>query len=578
MNNLLVLPILAPLVTAGLCLALRRHPFSQGVAAVLGSLTHFASAIALLLVIGERGMLTLQAGGWEAPVGITLIADPLATILLCLTGVMSVAVTFFIIADVESGPQRRGLFPLLHVLLTGVSGSFLTADLFNLYVWFEVLLIASFGLVARGAGRAHVEGAVKSMTLNLIGSAFFLIAAGATYGMAGTLNMADLHVRLSELYETRPEAVTAVGFTLLLAFSLKSAFFPLYFWLPASYHVPSAGVCAIFAALLTKVGIYSIVRIFTLPFAAVESVFLVVLALAAITMISGVLGAVAQNEIKRILAWHSISQVGYIAVGFGLLAARAEEVRVMSLSALIFFIVHHGLVKPTLFLISGLVERTGGTTRLKPNGGMLDAQPVLGAAFLLTALSLAGVPPLSGFWAKLAVVQATVRAEAWWTLAVALAAGLLTLLSMLKIWMEVFWKPRPEARSAAAPSDRPYSTLPRLARIGIWAPTVGLVLLISAISVWPQPLLSLANAAAVTALHPQRYVEAIGRIGPSRVVRAGRVRPDPAVFATVNSSNEPTDPGAASDARHPWTFVPTDEASTLLPGRPSGDDSAEGGG
>jgi len=515
MSNLLVLPILVPLITAALCLILRRHAFAQAMVAVAGALALFASAVSLLLLVHDRGLVTLQIGGWQAPIGITLLADPLAAILLMLAAVMTLAVTLYVLGDVGSGPQRRRLMPLLYVLMMGVSGSFLTADLFNLYVWFEVLLIASFGLVSNQGGRNQIEGAVKAMTLNLLGSAFFLIATGVTYGMTGTLNMPDLHVRMTDLYAQRPYAVTAVAHTLLLSFLLKSAVFPLYFWLPASYHVPSAGVCAVFAALLTKVGLYTIVRVFTLPFAVVDSIFPVVLALAVLTVISGVLGAVAQYEIKRILAWHSISQAGYIAIGAGLLSSPVRQVRLAGLAALIFFIVHHGLVKPTLFLIGGLVGRAAGTTDLRSGGGMLEAQPLLGGIFLLSALSLAGLPPFSGFWAKLAVVQATVLSEAWWTLTAVLGAGLLTLLSMLKIWMEVFWKPRPETASGDSESDACVSVGLRWNDVLVWTPTLGLVLLISGIGLWPQPLLRYSNDAAATLLRPNDYVEAVGSSRPA---------------------------------------------------------------
>ena len=308
--------------------------------------------LGMLVVVERHGMAVLQVGSWPAPFGITLAADLLSTLMLALAGVMAIVVVVFALAETSPGDRSPAFFPLLFVLLLGVHGALLTGDLFNLYVWFEVLLISSFGLVGLGGQRSAAEGAVKAMTINLVGSMLFLLAAGVTYGITGTLNMAELHERIAALQQTHPASVNAVGMTLAVAFAIKAALFPLYFWLPASYHVPSAATCAIFAALLTKVGLYSLVRVFTLPFAGLELVYIVVLVLTTITMVSGVLGAVTQFEIKRILAWHSVSQVGYIAVGFGLLTSDTLELRVLGLAAAVYFILHHGLIKPALFLIA----------------------------------------------------------------------------------------------------------------------------------------------------------------------------------------------------------------------------------
>ena len=270
---------------------------------------------------------------------------------------------------------------------------------------------------------------------------------------------------------------------------------------------------------------YALVRVFTLVFPEAEPVLTVILILAAVTMVSGVLGAVTQYEFKRILAWHSISQVGYIVVGVGLLSVPDPEVRTLGLAATIVFLVHHGTIKPALFLIAGLVNRREGTTQLRPLGGLAGATPWLAALFLLAALSLAGLPPSSGFWAKLAVLRALVVAHEWWVLAAALGAGLLTLLSMMKIWNEAFWKDRPplemspEAPPEAATGvsvdearqDRDAGVVPgRPVPRGMVLPVVGLVALVTAIGLWPQPLLGYADRAAQQLLNPAAYVEAVG--------------------------------------------------------------------
>jgi multicomponent Na+:H+ antiporter subunit D len=511
-NPLLVGPLLVPLLGAGLSLAAWHRPRLQAGIGIATAALLVPIALLLLGHVRDGGPLAGQAGGWPAPVGITLAADTLSALMVLLAAAIGLVVAVYGAAEAPLRGGRRAFFPLLHVLLLGVDGAFLTGDLFNLYVWFEVLLAASFGLLVLGGRRADLEGAVKALVLNLFGSLLFLLATGAVYGLAGTLNLADLHGRLAEVHAVRPQAVTAVALLLAVAFSLKAALFPLYFWLPASYHVPSAGICALFAALLTKVGVYALLRVFTMPLAAVPDVLPIVLVATTITMLSGVLGAVAQMEIKRILAWHSISQVGYIAVGIGLIAAPDPQVRLAGLVAAVFFVVHHGLVKPALFLVAGLVKSELGTTELKPSGGLYAARPALAVLFLLAALSLAGLPPLSGFWAKLAVLRASALAGQWWVLAVALAAGLLTLLSMLKIWLEVFWKPAPanDEPRAGAPAPSP------VALRTMWAATATLVLVVTVLGLLPGPLLEVARGAAESLLRPELYVQAVGPRSSSR--------------------------------------------------------------
>ena len=515
MSQLLALPILIPALSAGVCLLAARWPRWQAGLSIAGAGALLAAAGALLWGVDHAGALAVQIGGWRAPVGITLAADRFSATLLMLAAVLGLAVTIFAVGDVPSAQRRAGYDPLVHVLLMGVSGAFLTGDLFNLYVWFELLLIASFGLIALSRDRAGIEGAIKALALNLVGSMLFLIGAGATYGMTGTLNMADLHARVASLYAAQPNLVTAVAFTLAIAFALKAAIFPLYFWLPASYHVPAAATGAIFAAILTKVGVYALVRVFTLPFAGIEPVYLVVLALTTVTMLSGVLGAVAQFEVKRILAWHSISQVGYIAVGVGLLASDAPRVRVLGLAAALFFMVHHGLIKPALFFIAGLIRHGAHTTQLKALGDLRRTRPLLAALFALAALSLAGVPPLSGFWAKLAFIRAGVVAHQPMVVAVMLLTGLLTLLSMLKIWQEAFWKPAPSDGAAPHPGPAPRA---------MWAPAILLVAIATGIGLFPAPLMSLSERASRDVLNPAAYIDAVRLTVPTTDTAAAEPR------------------------------------------------------
>lgn len=438
MTDLLVgLPIAVPIVVAALGLLAWRAPGIQRVFSVIGLIGLLVVAILLFVAVLHSGPLTLAVGGWPAPAGITFRADLLGatmTLVAALVGVATGAYAFFGTPDVEA---RRGFWPLALLLVMAVCGAFLTADIFNLFVWFEVMLIASFVLLALGGKRRQFAGAHVYLVLNLLGSTIFLITVGVIYGSVHTLDLAQIAERSRVLAGVQPGLVLAIHALLLVAFGMKAAVFPLMFWLPASYHTPRPVVSALFAALLTKVGVYAMVRVTAgvLPTSAAIYSALAIVAMA--TMLVGVLGALAQTSIRRILSFHIISQIGYMVAGLALAFGTIEQRR-FALAATLFYIVHHILVKTNLFLIAGVVRRTYGSESLAELGGVARTHRYLAALFLLSALSLAGVPPLSGFWAKLAVIKAGLDHGASALVIVALVTGLLTLLSMLKIWFGAF--------------------------------------------------------------------------------------------------------------------------------------------
>jgi multicomponent Na+:H+ antiporter subunit D len=405
----------------------------------------------------------------------------------------------YALAEVDEARQRAGFFPLLLVLLAGVQGAFLTGDLFNLYVCFEVMLMASFVLLALGASRDQLGGAVVYVTLNLLASALFLAAVGLIYGTTGTLNLADLSLRLGVVADGNPALVAALAGLLLTAFGIKAGLFPLYAWLPASYHTPPVAVSAVFAGLLTKVGVYAIMRVMPLLFGGVSHLLPLLLWGAGLTMVFGVIGAVAQYHVRRVLGFHIVSQIGYIVLGVALALTPDPGVRRLAVAAAVFYIVHHIVVKTNLFLIAGLVRRVGGHEDLGSLGGLAVATPWLAALFAVPAASLAGIPPLSGFWAKLGIVKAGLGAGVWWAVAAALAAGVMTVVSMVKIWNEAFWKPAP----AGAPSRGPVAA-------AMVAPTVVLAAVTLAIGIWPQPLLAVADRVGDVLLDPAAYRALVG--------------------------------------------------------------------
>jgi multicomponent Na+:H+ antiporter subunit D len=436
MNLLLILPVLIPMLTAILLVFFRYALATQRLVSLIGAGALLGSSIALVIDVHQNGVQAAQMGNWPAPYGITLVADLFGALMVLLAGIIGAAVAVYSLVSIDQQREQFGYYPLYHFLLMGVCGAFLTGDLFNLYVWFEVMLMSSFVLMALGGERGQMEGAIKYVALNLLSSALFLSALGLLYALAGTLNMADLAQKFSAT-EQPLGLVTPLAILFMIAFGIKAAVFPLFFWLPASYHTPPVAVSALFAGLLTKVGVYALIRVFTLIFLQdVGYTHSLILVVAGLTMVSGVLGAVAQNEFRRVLSFHIISQIGYMIMGLGLFTP-------LALAGSVFYIAHHIIVKTNLFLVSGVVERLGGTPELKKLGGLYQTQPSLALLFLIPAMSLAGLPPLSGFFAKLSLVRAGLDAGHYLIVAIALAVGILTLFSMLKIWTQAFWKPAP---------------------------------------------------------------------------------------------------------------------------------------
>lgn len=490
MNLLLVLPVIIPLFTAILALLCWRHIIVQRGIAVVGASCLMVAAVTLLLTISDRGIQCVQVSNWQAPFGITLVADLFGAVMVVLAATSLLAVTVYSLGSVGRALEAVGYYPLIHVMVAGICGAFLTGDVFNLYVCFEVTLVSSFVLMAMGGERQQVEGAIKYVTLNLMASAIFLAAIGLLYGVAGTLNMADLATVLAN--EPRQTLVNSIAMLFLVGFGIKAAVFPLFFWLPASYHTPNVAITTLFAALLTKVGVYALIRFFTLIFVGDTGLtHMVLLVLAGLTMVTGVLGAVAQTEFRRLLSFHIISQIGYLLLGLGLLTH-------FSLAAMVYFMGHVIIAKTALLLLSGVTQRISGTSELRELGGFYKESPLLSVVFLVPALSLAGIPPLSGFWAKFAVVKASLEAEQYVMVVAALAVGLFTLYYMLNVWAEVFWKDRPADHPVVAKAP-----------LVMWGPMVAMGILTLGISFGVDPLFQLANRAAFQLLDRQEYIRAV---------------------------------------------------------------------
>ncbi|MCF6744314.1 Na+/H+ antiporter subunit D [Blastococcus sp. KM273128] len=437
MRVLTPLPVLLPLLGAAAALLVGgRHPRVQRTLSVVVLSTVLAVSVALLLLADADGADAISVGAWPVPLGIVLVVDRLSALMLVVAATVALGVLVFAVgqgaADGDEETPISIFHPTFLVLIAGVANAFLAGDLFNLYVGFEILLTASYVLLTLGGSAPRIRAGVTYIIVSLLSSLLFLAAIGLVYGATGTVNLAQLAVRLQELPEGTQLLLQAM---LLIAFSIKAAVFPLSAWLPDSYPTAPAPVTAVFAGLLTKVGVYAIIRTQTLlfPGGALDTV-LMWAALA--TMLIGILGAVAQTDIRRILSFTLVSHIGYMVFGISL-ASQA------GLAGAIFYVVHHIAIQTTLFLVAGLVERQGGSTGVDRLGGLAAASPVLAVLFFVPAMNLAGIPPFSGFIGKLGLLEAGVADGGW--LPIVLVAGgavtsLLTLLAISRVWNRAFWR------------------------------------------------------------------------------------------------------------------------------------------
>ncbi|MCS7063922.1 MAG: hypothetical protein NZM04_07775 [Methylacidiphilales bacterium] len=493
MTDLLIaLPLLIPLTIFVLQILLRERPQLVDLISLLGSGALLLTCILLASRVFSDGAQFMQLGAWKAPFGITFVADPLSVTMLTVSNLIVFVIAIYRLGD--SPDERRSPYApaLTQGLIFGVNGAFLTGDLFNLFVWFEVMLMASFALCALGSKRSQREAALKYLVLNFLSSAFFLIGVGLLYAQIGTLNMADLVEKIRQLPASN--SLLPPAFFLFVAFSIKTALFPLFSWLPASYPTLPDALGALFGGLLTKVGVYVFYRVFGMIIPLHElALDDLLLWISVATMVIGVLGAAAHYEMRKILSVHIVSQVGYmtLALAWGTPTA---------LTAGILYTLHNMIVKTNLFLVCGTVRQTKGTAELKLLGGIYAQLPFISVLFALSAFSLAGLPPLSGFFAKFTLIRAGLSIEAYLTTTAAMLVGVLTLFSMTKIWAEVFWK----NPTTQGPSTEKKQT-PIFHRLAISLLTLAML----SFTLLPHSIWNMCERAAESLIHPRSYSKPI---------------------------------------------------------------------
>ncbi|OBG00280.1 Na+/H+ antiporter subunit D [Mycolicibacter sinensis] len=520
---LVPLPVLLPTLGAALTLIVGRRPKLQQ-PITIGVLAGDVAVTAALLFLSDRGgTLALHVGGWgptkggRGPLGITLVVDRLSALMLIVSAVVLLAVIIYAIGQgVRDGDDRQPVSIFLPTYLTlsaGVSLAFLAGDLFNLFVGFEMLLAASFVLLTIGASAERIRAGIGYVMVSMVSSLIFLLGIALVYAATGTLNLAELATRTSGLPDGTRSAVFAV---LLVAFGIKAAVFPLSAWLPDSYPTAPAPITAVFAGILTKVGVYAIIRAHSLlfPDGGLDSVLLVG---ALLTMLVGIFGAIAQSDIKRILSFTLVSHIGFMVFGVAL----SSE---LGMSGAIFYVMHHIIVMTTLFLAAGLIERQGGASSLKRLGGLV-ANPLLAFMFLVPAFNLGGIPPFSGFIGKTAVLQAGVddgSVLSWFLVGGAVVTSLLTLYVLARVWNKAFWRLRSDAPEGELVRAAPPVLLDDVAEVafddredvgkmplGMVVPTIALIVLGLTFTVLAGPIFGYTERAAAEVLDRGEYISAV---------------------------------------------------------------------
>ncbi|MED3787753.1 Na+/H+ antiporter subunit D [Peribacillus frigoritolerans] len=431
MNNLTFMPVLWPLFTGILLIFFAKKIKLQRGISLFSSLIGIVISFYLVITVHNQGILTLGVGSWDAPFGIVIVADMLSSLLVLTTNIIGFAILLYSFYSIGEERESHYYYPVFQFLLIGVNGAFLTGDLFNLFVFFEVMLMASYVLLVLGGTKIQLRESLKYIIVNVLSSSFFVIMVAYLYSVLGTLNMADISQRITEVNQPGIISVIAIGF--LIVFGLKGAIFPLFQWLPGSYYAPPIPVMALFGALLTKVGIYSIFRTYTLMFYHDQDfthTFLAILAI--LTIIIGVIGAIAYWDVKKIIIYNIIIAVGVILFGISVMNEQA-------LSGSILYIIHDMLIKAALFLLVGIMIKISGSDDLRDMGGLIKQYPTVAWTFFIAAISLAGIPPFSGFAGKLLILQGAAEKGAYLGMAVVLISSLMVLYSVMKIFMNGFW-------------------------------------------------------------------------------------------------------------------------------------------
>lgn len=500
-DNHILAVIFIQLITAIAQLVAWRKTIAQRFMSVGGTFLGLIVAIRLFVKVYNEGTLTLNASNWESPFGIVFVADLLAVTLVLLTSIAGFAVSIFSSTGLSRQRMMYGYFPIFHFLLMGLMGAFMTGDIFNLYVWFEVIIISSFVLMTLGGRKAQLEGAIKYMSMNILASTFFLMGIGILYGITGSLNMADIAQKISQVQNQYLVSITSIFF--ILGFGIKSAVFPLYYWLPSSYHTPPSAVAATFGGLLTKVGIYAMLRVYSLIFIPDNFTQTLLIVVATLTILTGAFGALVKTSVRRLFSYLIVCHIGFMVGGLAMFTK-------VALMGAVFYLIHDIIVKTNMFLIAGLIRQLRGTMDMQRLGGLYAEYPKISLLIALVLFSLVGIPPLSGFWPKLYLFQEGFNQSLYFFIAALIIGSLVTLYVIAKMWAEVFWKDMPNDETL----ENKFEPMPLFKKILLVLPIGILAAVTLYIGLNAETIVQVADRISNELIDTTPYTEAV--LGPNR--------------------------------------------------------------
>ncbi|WP_318616929.1 Na+/H+ antiporter subunit D [Sporosarcina sp. YIM B06819] len=490
MINLPLFPILLPFLFAIILLFFKENIRVQRALTALGLVVSLVAALFLVAKVKADGIQALTLGSWAAPFGISMVSDMFSAVLVTTTIILTLGVVIYSFTAIGEERERYFYYPAILFMVTGVNGAFTTGDIFNMFVFFEVLLIASYVLIVLGGEKKQLRESIKYVLINVISSALFVITVAFLYSVIGTLNMADISAKIAQIGQ--PGIITVIAILFLIVFGIKGSIFPLYFWLPGSYASPPIPVLALFGALLTKVGVYAIMRTYTLFFVHdIGFTHEILSVLAILTIIAGCIGALAYFDLKQIIIYNIVIAVGAILFG----AAQMNEA---GLTGAVFYLIHDMLIKGALFLLIGIIIYVTGTSNLRKMGGLMKTHAPLGWLYIIAAFGLAGIPPLSGFIGKLLIVQGAFEAGHVWGSIILLLSSLVVLLSVIRIFVYAFWG---EPVDLPKTERRPYQYM--------MIPAMALVVLSVLYGVGTEWLMPYMTDASNVLLQPSIYIDAV---------------------------------------------------------------------
>ena len=484
---LVLLPIIIPMFAGLIMLFIGRRPMAHRVGAALTGVLMLIITLWVIIRVYNTGTMVTFIGDWSAPFGISVVIDMAAALLLLSTTIVTFAIVIYSFQSIGLEREKFYYYPLILFMLTGINGAFSTGDIFNMFVFFEVFLIASYVLITLGGTKIQLQEGFKYIVVNIVASNFFVLGIAYLYSVTGTLNFADIYLKLDN-YDGNILIMTIVAVVFLFVFATKAGVVPFYFWLPGSYYAPPMPIIALFGALLTKVGVYAIARTYSLFFIG-NSAFThqMLLFLAILTIIVGAIGALAYTDMKKVIIYNILIAVGIILTGFSIMDQTAAV-------GAMYYLIHDIIIKAALFLLVGFIIYRTGKVDSERLGGLIGQHPLVGWAFFIAALSLAGVPPLSGFYGKLFIVQSAFENNHYITAIILLLSSLAVLYSLIKIFINVFWG-----------EDMDFSKLKLLKYDKLLVSSIGLVIVSVAFGLGADLLYPLFEMAAEAFYDPASY-------------------------------------------------------------------------